>query len=220
MYNFFSLQLIWDEQSEDNRGWVYFYDMINYITNLAVIILICFFWVRQARYRKRLDKDTKTDSDYAVMLTNLPHDCTNDEIKNAMNRAGVPNDHIVYINRAYNFCDLWKAKKEETYWADKMKKLKAFRDYKKHQGHENWEEMYPPTKIISKRPFLPYPKEEKIQRKLDELSEKCKELGKSELKTCGVAIVVTKYEQDTVKILDFFSFNRLKRYLKRYVGIA
>lgn len=84
---------------DDNPEYIYAYETICMFTTFIALFCISFFWIQQARYKHKLELNSVTDSSYAVMLTNLPKDVNNSEIKSLLMRAGINKDSIVYINR-------------------------------------------------------------------------------------------------------------------------
>ena len=51
----------------------------------------------------KLDEENITDSDFSVMITNLPHNLLKEQIREIITRAGVDEDDLVYINMCYKF---------------------------------------------------------------------------------------------------------------------
>lgn len=80
--NVLSVDYIVDEDKHDiDQTLVTIYEWLAFSTNLLIIVLTCIFWVKQIQYKDKLDKNAKTDSDFGVMIYNLPKSHLNSDLK-------------------------------------------------------------------------------------------------------------------------------------------
>lgn len=154
------------------------------------------------------------------MIQNLPQTANNGEIKEAMYRAGVDKDNIIYVNRCYKFSHIWKLKKKEVFWIDKFKHLQAFREHMKELGVPDSHLLYPKRKILGYRPFLKFPREKRIHKELNKIQQKLKMRKYQIIEYCGIAFVVFKTEADVKKVIDFYRYKCFRRNSKRIAAFA
>jgi len=173
--------------------------------------------VKQAKLHKKLIEDVITDSSFAISINNLPKDTTNREIKEAICRAGVEYNDIVYVNRCYKFSHIWDLKEKEIFWIDKKKHLDSYRESMKERGHPDWNEMYPSTKILGYRPFMPFPKEEEIDSNLQILDAKMLEKENQTIEHTGLAYVILKNREDVKRVIEYFKFKSIKMNVKNFI---
>ena len=89
--------------------------------------MISIYWIFQDRYVNTLDENTKTDADFAVMIINLPTSLLNNELRNSIEKTGVSESQIIYINKCYRFDHILKLKQQQLYWLQKYKYLEVYR---------------------------------------------------------------------------------------------
>lgn len=99
-------------------------------------------------------------------------------------------------------------------WMEKQKHLNSFRRWKQDQGCDNFAQLYPHTKLLCGRPLMKFPKEETINKKLNEITEKLQLEEFQTIEYCGIAFVVLRTQRDTNKVLEYFKYNAYKRVLK------
>jgi hypothetical protein len=168
---YLSIKLVVEEEDKVDDDLRFVYEWIAFISTMFLIILTCFFWVKQTKYQRFLDEDNKTDADYAVMFTNLPKDMKRAELIDIVTRTGVSEDSIIYTNRCYNIEHIMKMKNQRLTWLQRKKYLELYRNKKKEEGYENYKEKYPPKKLISLRPCLSHPTDEEIKENLKRISD-------------------------------------------------
>lgn len=178
--------------------------------------MICIFWVKQVKYRQKLTDLTVTDSAYTLMLENLPKDATYAQIIDFLKSAGLSEHKIVYINRCYKFNHIWNLKRKEIYWLEKLKHLEAFRERRKQEGVENYDILYPSTKIISLKPFIRFPREELIKEKLEEVVSKFQLDEYKTMMYSDVAFVVLNNQNEVDLLREHFYVNPIKEIIWRY----
>jgi hypothetical protein len=95
----FSIDSIINDAGGDSGPIMHIYEVIAMITNFVIILSICVFWVKQARYQRDLDIESKTDADYAVMIRNLPIDIKYSQLRAGLLKAGIKDSDIIYTNK-------------------------------------------------------------------------------------------------------------------------
>jgi hypothetical protein len=119
--NWLSVRLMLEDGEIDNTL-VDVYEAILLITNMLMMVLACVLWIRQAKSKHYLDKNNKTDSDFAVMIANLPHTILNSDIRKALvENAGVDERNIVYFNKWYEYDEILRLKKQQQIYMQKKK---------------------------------------------------------------------------------------------------
>ena len=101
LVNVLSVDYIVDEEQNDiDRTLVSVYEWLALSTNVLVMILTCVFWVKQVQYKVKLDQNTKTDSDFGVMMYNLPKCHLSSELKKKVaQNTGLPDSEFIYSNK-------------------------------------------------------------------------------------------------------------------------
>lgn len=93
---------------------------------------------------QKLDEDNITDSDFSVMITDLPTNIPKSKIRDLLTWAGVYDSRILYINMCYNFAKITKFKKQQNEYLTKLSYLKYHRNKLSFDGGcVDAENMYP-----------------------------------------------------------------------------
>jgi len=149
---------------------IYVYEVSALLTNIVMIAMTIIFWFRQQAFVDGLDSEAKTDSDYGVMITNLPYTTLSSELRNILiERVGLMDEDIVYINKCYEYDYILNLKKEQIKWLQLKKDLEVYRE-KKKENNEPYEDAYPPSLTFSFNPCKKYPREHEIIAKLEEVN--------------------------------------------------
>ena len=112
----------------------------------------------------KLDEENITDSDFSVMITNLPRNLLKEQIREIIRRAGVEEDDLVYINMCYKFSGILPLKKKEEHYVIKIKQLEHFRKRLSDECVAYPEEHYPPPKYSCFCPTKEFPNEQEMVR--------------------------------------------------------
>lgn len=207
--NIVSINIIVHSESDINDELALAYELIALFNTLVLILWTAAFWIRQIKYRNKLDENIKTDGDFAILMSNLPNDITKTQIREILYRVdGIDDSRIIYINRAYKFDHILKLKKKQLNWLEKLQYLHNYRELKREEGHEDWQNAYPKTRLVSKPPCKPFPREEKIHENLQEIEEELEKEENQKVQYCGMCIVVFKTEYDAQRVIDFFEVSR------------
>lgn len=140
-----SVANIWREQVDDFGAEEWAYLSLTIICTLSQIVLNYIYQVFLERMVVRLDEVNITDSDFSLMMTNLPHSMTKREIKEFIVSRGIEESEIIYINMCYKFDNLNKLFKKEEKTIIYLKQLEHFRERIKREGVPNPETFYPPA---------------------------------------------------------------------------
>ena len=90
--------------------WNWIYLVLTQVLTYTWILVTIIYFYKQDKMVKTLDEQNLTDSDFTVMLTNLPIGYPKKEIRELVTRAGVKKEEIVYINLCYRYQGLAKIK--------------------------------------------------------------------------------------------------------------
>jgi hypothetical protein len=101
LVNVLSVDYIVDEEKNDiDRTLVSIYEWLAFLTNVLMMVLTSVFWVQQVQYKVKLDKNNKTDSDFGVMMYNLPKCHLSSELKKKVaENTKLPDSEFIYLNK-------------------------------------------------------------------------------------------------------------------------
>ena len=79
------------------------------------------FYIFQDRMISWLDEENLSDSDFSVMIENIPLHMGKSDIREIIDKAGISEDEIVYINMCYKFDGVLKLKSREELYFTRLK---------------------------------------------------------------------------------------------------
>jgi hypothetical protein len=132
----------------------------------------------------------KTDSDFAVMLYNLPKALLNSELRKSIKEnTDIEDSDIIYINKCYEYDKFLEIKQNQLKWLQYKMNLYVFRKKKEDNG-EDVENVYP--KSAGFNPCKRFPRDEEIDERLVEIEEDLLNTDNSLANYCGVSIIVCR----------------------------
>jgi hypothetical protein len=132
----------------------------------------------------------KTDSDFAVMMYNLPEALLNSELRNSIKEnTNIEDSDIIYINKCYEYDKFLEIKQNQLKWLQYKMNLYVFRKKKEDNG-EDVENVYP--KSAGLNPCKRFPRDEEIDERLVEIEEDLLNTDNSLANYCGVSIIVCR----------------------------
>ena len=218
MTSIMSVNIIMDGKGNTKKGLAIAYEVIFFLTNILLMVFTCLFWIKQEKYKNKLDEDNQTDADYAVMIKNLPVGLKNSELKAVLAQNGIDEEGIIYINKCFKIDHIMKLKKEQFEWVHKKKYLEVFRRMRQEEGDPDFGSAYPPRSILDFPSCKKFPTEDQIVEKLEGIQKELLDENNQKVEYCGTSIVVFENEVDAETVANHYNVNKFKRYIKKFLA--
>lgn len=197
----------------------FLYNLIFMLTNLALMISLWVFWVKQEKYNNYLDEQTKTDADFAVMFKGLAQDFTSKQLKTQLIDIGIKEENIIYVNKCFKIDHIMNLKKKQFKWLHKKMYLQVFRKKMAERGHEDLSELYPPRSILRWPPCAKYPSLEEINENLEQIQNELLDEHNQKVSYWGTSIVVFKTEKDAENVINHYYYKKWETKFKRFCAL-